>query len=293
MPQELCWLNGQIGRVEDAKVHIEDRGNVFSDGIYDVAIFYDGQPFMLREHLERFEFSARGLMMEAPRSIDWREGMIRDLVEQSGMSDCMVYGQLTRGAARRNHLFPDPAVVPPTEFWFVRAAPKHKPELYENGCALMAHADERWAHCHYKTISLLPNVLAKERARRAGAYEALLVRDDGTATECTASNAYCVRGGVVYTHPLSPRILGGITRMAILSAAREAGIEVREQAVTIDEFRAADEAFISSTTMEVMPATRLDGQPIGTGKVGPVVRKLRETVRDMVRAACLVGAAAG
>lgn len=293
MPQELVWLNGQIGRVEDAKVHIEDRGNVFSDGIYEVAIFYDNQPFMLREHLERWEYSARGIMMESPRDLAWREGMIRDLVEQSGLGTCMAYGQLTRGVSRRNHLFPDAATTPPTEFWFVRAAPQHKPELFENGCALMSHPDERWAHCQYKTISLLPNVLAKERARRAGAYEALLYREDGTVSECTASNAYCVRGGVVYTHPLGPRILGGITRMAILRAAREAGIEVREQAVSLDQFRAADEAFISSTTMEVMPASRLDGQAIGSGKVGPVVRKLRDTVRDMVRAACFAGAAAG
>src|SRR5690606_1600112 len=160
--------------------------------------------------------------------------------------------------------------------------PKHPEHLYESGVKLTSHPDERWAHCHYKTISLLPNVLAKERAHREGSYEALLFRENGLVTECSSSNAYCVRDGVIYTHPLTPRILGGVTRIAVLRAARELGIEVREHAQTLTQFRNADEVFISSTTMEVMPVTKLDNDLIGCGLVGPVARQLRRSIRQAV-----------
>src|SRR5690606_23718316 len=179
------------------------------------------------------------------RTIEWRSAMLRDLVAQSGHRDAMVYGQMTRGVSRRNHLFPDPATTPPTEFWFVRPAPRHNAEHYENGVALISHPDERWAHCHYKTISLLPNCLAKERARRAGCFEAVQVRPGGIVTEGTTSNIYCVRKGTLYTHPAGQEILSGITRMAILQLARELEIPVREEAVHIADFRAADEIFLS------------------------------------------------
>src|SRR5690606_3162875 len=127
-------------------VPIEDRGLLFADGIYEVVRFYDGVPFMMREHLERWAFSAQGLMMEDNRSIEWRSAMIRDLVARSDHRDAVVYGQMSRGVARRNHIFPDAETTPATEFWFVRAAPMHKPEHYENGVSLITHADERWAH---------------------------------------------------------------------------------------------------------------------------------------------------
>jgi D-alanine transaminase len=282
MAKDLLWLNGTVTAIEDGRVPIEDRGLLFSDGIYEVVLFYDGVPFMIREHLDRWSFSAQGIMLDDPRDNHWRESMIRDLVAQSGHRNAAVYGQMTRGTARRNHLFPDPATTTPNEFWFVRAAPVHKAEHYENGVALLSHPDERWANCHYKTISLLPNCLAKERARLASCFEALLVREDGIVTECSTSNAYCLRDGVLCTHPRTPRILGGVTRIAILALARELGIPVREQPVHIDDFRAADEAFISSTTMEVMPATRLDGTPIGDGRVGEVTRRLRRALRERI-----------
>lgn len=284
MPTNLLWLNGETMPIEEGRVGVEDRGFLFSDGIYEVVLFYDGRPFMMREHLERWEFSARGILLHSPGTLDQRAARIAELVERSGHRDAMVYGQLTRGASVRNHLFPS-ADTPPTEMWFVRPAPKYAPETKENGVALITHADERWAHCEYKTISLLPNCLAKEHARRAGAFEALLHRE-GVVTECSASNAWCVRDGVVFTHPISPRILCGITRMAIIEVARACGVEVREQAVGVAEFRAADEAFISSTTMEVMPATKLDHAPIGDGRVGPVTKTLMAALRERVMAEC-------
>ncbi|MDX1973245.1 MAG: aminotransferase class IV, partial [Candidatus Sumerlaeia bacterium] len=273
MGNELLWINGKIMELAGAQIALEDRGAQFSDGVYEVVVYYNQKPFMIQEHLERFDFSARGLMMEPPFTMEERMKAIEQLVEQSGFEHAMVYGQLTRGAARRNHLFPEGEALKPLEYWFVRKAPTYPAAMKENGVKLMSHPDERWAHCEYKTISLLPNVLAKERAKRYGAWESLLYREDGAVTECAASNAYCVINGAVHTHPLTPRILGGITRMAIKQCAYQQGIPFIEEAVTLEQFRKADEAFISSTTMEVMPATLLDNQPIGSGKVGRVTKQ--------------------
>jgi len=284
MAANLLWLNGEIMPIDEGRIGVEDRGFLFSDGIYEVVAFYDGRPFMMREHLERWEYSARGIMLESPGTLDERMARIADLVERSGHRNAMAYGQLTRGCATRNHLFPA-AGTPATELWFVRPAPKYAPEFKEQGVALASQPDDRWAHCEYKTISLLPNCLAKERAKRAGAFEALLHRD-GVVTECSSSNAWCVRDGVVFTHPISPRILCGITRMAIVETAKAIGVEVRERAVGVAEFRDAEEAFISSTTMEVMPATRLDNAPIGDGRVGPVTRRLMAALRERIEADC-------
>jgi len=282
-PQELLWLNGRISPVSEGRIAVEDRGFNFADGIYEVVRIYDGRAFMMREHLERWENSARGIMLDSPGTMAEREQRLMDLLRRSGLRDALLYGQLTRGASRRNHVFPVASQTPPTELWIAREYKPHAAEHFANGVALLSQPDERWARCDLKTISLLPNVLAKERARRAGCFEALLWREDGAVTECAASNAWCVAGGTVYTHPLDNRILPGITRIAILDAARRAGVTVREESVTLGEFRAADEAFISSTTMEIMPVTRVDAAVIGNGRVGAVTRRLMEAMADVVR----------
>ncbi|MCB2156887.1 aminotransferase class IV [bacterium] len=272
--------------LSEGRVSVEDRGFQFADGIYEAIRCYDGVPLMLDEHLQRFENSARAILIEPPGTRDERAENIRSLVRESGFGDCLLYGQLTRGASPRKHTFPLAKDCPPTELWYVRELQAHAPEHYRDGVALLSHPDERWARCNIKSLALLPNVLAKERARRAGCFEALLYREDGTVTECGASNAYCVIDGVVRTHPLNNRILPGVTRLLVLQVAREEGVEVVEEAVTLDEFAAAPEAFISSTTMEIMPATRLDGKPIGNGQVGPVTRSLMGKVNDRARAMC-------
>lgn len=291
MGNELLWMNGKTMPLSGAQIPLEDRGAQFSDGIYEVVVFYNNKPFMLKEHLERFDYSANGLMLEPPYTLEQRTEIITNLVAESGFEHSMVYGQLTRGASRRNHLFPVGEDLKPLEYWFVRKAPVYPAAMRENGVKLLAHPDERWAHCEYKTISLLPNVLAKERAKRAGAWECLLYRENGTVTECAASNAYCIINGAIYSHPLSPRILGGITRMAIVECARECGIPLINEAVTLEQYRRADEAFISSTTMEVMPATQLDDSPIADGKVGPLTKTLMLALRAKIEAECgvLVG----
>lgn len=285
MMRELLWLNGRVLPLSEGRVSIEDRGFQFADGIYEAIRCYDGVPLMLPEHLERFENSARAILIEPPGTAEERADRIRSLVAESGFGDCLLYGQLTRGTSPRKHTFP-PRECPPTELWYVRALPAHAPEHFRDGVALLSHTDDRWAHCNIKSLALLPNVLAKERARRAGCFEALLYREDRTVTECAAANAYCVLDGVVRTHPLNNRILPGVTRLMVLDVTREEGVEVCEQAATLEEFAAAPEAFISSTTMEIMPVTRLDGAPIGDGRPGPVTRHLMGKVNARAQALC-------
>jgi D-alanine transaminase len=284
--RQVVYLNGSFVEKARALVPVEDRGFQFADGVYDVLICHGRRPVRLHEHLKRLRESCEGLRItESPSEGEWRE-ILSQLADASELTrdageKVILYIQVTRGVAPRVHVFPDP-LPKPTVLAYFKAAPVYTEEQRQNGVALISAPDERWGRCHIKSIALLPVVLAKQAAREAGAFEALLVRD-GVVTEGGASNAFCVRNGVVYTHPEGPRILSGITRGIVLDAAKRAGVEVRETPVTIDEFRAADEAFLSSTTMNVMPVTRLDGAPIGNGKVGPVTRLLASKVEEIIR----------
>ncbi len=272
--------------MSEAVVPIEDRGYQFADGVYDVLKFHGRKPVRLAQHLERLAESCAGLLIEGvPSAAEWRN-IISELADRSELShdvaeQTILYIQVTRGVAPRLHVPPIPQ-PPPTVIAYFKAAPRYATELRENGVAMISHPDERWSRCNIKSIALLPVVLAKHAARAAGVFEALLVRD-GIVTEGGASNAFCVRDGVVFTHPEGPKILSGVTRGIVLDAARRAGIEVREVPVTLEEFRAADEAFLSSTTMNVMPVTRLDGRPIGDGRVGAITRHLAETVEEIIQ----------
>ncbi|MCX7625828.1 MAG: D-amino acid aminotransferase [Candidatus Sumerlaeaceae bacterium] len=283
--RQVVYLNGRFVPMADAVVPIEDRGYQFADGVYDVLKFHGRRPVRLTQHLERLTESCAGLHIEGiPSPAQWLE-IINDLAERSGLAHeptetSILYIQVTRGVAPRVHYFPEPQPTP-TVLAYFKTAPVYPPELRERGAALISHPDERWGRCHIKSIALLPVVLAKQAAREAGALEALLVRD-GVVTEGGASNAFCVRDGVVYTHPDGPRILSGVTRGIVLDAAQRLGIELRQEPVTLEEFRRADEAFLSSTTMNVMPVTRLDGSPIGHGAVGPITQALAQCVDQII-----------
>lgn len=281
MLESLLWIDGAFLAPADGRVSVEDRGFTLADGIYEVIRVYGGVPFLLEEHLDRWDRSAAGILIDDPRPRAERRALLHELLRRSGLEEATLYGQLTRGAAPRNHLFPPPGTKP-TELWIAKPAPVYPDSWREQGIALRSHPDQRWALCCHKTIALLPNCLAKERARRDGCQEALLVEASGIVTECGASNAYCILDGELRTHPCTERILPGITRQPVLELARAAGLPVREEAVTLDQFRRAEEAFITSTTVEVMPATRLDGAPIGPGVVGPWTRRLMADLRAMV-----------
>jgi D-alanine transaminase len=284
--RQIVFLNGKFVPMAEAVVAVEDRGYQFADGVYDVMKFYGRRPLRLGPHLGRLMDSCAGLRIEGGHgTAEWAE-IISSLAERSDVSrdpgaQTILYLQVTRGVAPRNHMLPSPSPKPASVAYF-KAPPVYTPEQREQGVALSTQPDERWARCQIKSIALLPVVLAKQAAREAGAFEALLVKD-GIVTEGAATNVFCVRGGVAYTHPQGCRILSGVTRGLVMDAASRIGVEVREEPVAIEDFRAADEVFLSSTTMDVMPVTRLDGAPIGNGKVGEVTSRLAEAVLRIIR----------
>lgn len=273
--------------LSEGRLPVEDRATQFSDAIYEVICAYDGVPVLMEEHLDRWERSAKGLRIEQRFDRQTRVEAIRELVRRSEGKRLAIYGQLSRGTAPRLHPFPKAAE--PNEFWYARSIPMPKHEHYDYGLAAITQPDERWARCWIKTTSLLANCLAKQAAFEKGAIEAILYLEDGTVTEATAANVYAIKDGVIHTHPSNTRILTGIKRGLVLDIARKAGIEVREEAFHLDFLRAADEIFVTSTTLNAMPVTKLDEAIVGNGEVGPVSRLVGERVMEYIEAAVARG----
>jgi D-alanine transaminase len=267
----IVYLNGQYLPREQARISPEDRGFLFADAIYEVARFYRGKPYRLAGHLGRMRNGLNAIRIAADP--DFYPEVAARLLAENGLAegDALVYAQVSRGAAPRIHAFP-PAGVPPTVFAFARAVDPPPPP--EGGRAILV-PDERWGRCDIKSVMLLPNVLAAQRAREAGAMDAILVRD-GIALEGTKANLFCVSAGVVRTAPNGPHILPGVTRAAAVEAALRLGLDVEERAFTVEEMLAAEEVFFASTTLWTYSLVAVDGKKIGTGKPGKVAEKLKE-----------------
>ncbi|CAA9435985.1 MAG: D-alanine aminotransferase [uncultured Phycisphaerae bacterium] len=278
---DLIWLNGETIPMADARLGVEDRGFQFADGVYEVIRLYDGIPFTLAEHLGRLRRSAAGIQLAVPLTPDALAAEVRKFIPRTGARDGMIYLQLTRGVAPRNHLFPDAAK--PTLLFYARGLPPVPAPGTAEGAKLWSVADERWRRCWVKAIALLPNVLAKNAAVAAGADEAAFV-EDGVVSECSASNLFAVIGGRVVTHPVGPKVLPGITRAVLLEVAAELGIAVDERPPREDEARRADEVFITSTTREISWVSTWNNAPVGTTPgCGPVTRRLHEALQARVR----------
>lgn len=278
---ELLYLNGDYLPLDEGRVPVEDRGFLFGDGVYEVVRCYRGQPFRLQEHLERLNASAEAIELALPLTVGDLTQVCDTLLSRTGLSDCTIYIHVTRGVAPRGHAFPKSAV--PTVMAFAREVSPPTPAQRANGVPAISVTDDRWGRCQIKSLNLLANVLAKEQAVRAGAFEGLFVREDGALTEGTASNAFCVVDGIVYTHPANNRILHGVTRAAVLEVARDQGRDVREEPRTLDDFLRAGEVFLTGTTVEVLGVSAIDGRKIGGGKPGPVTRGLYEGLLQLVR----------
>ncbi len=267
----IVYLNGSYLPREEAHISPEDRGFLFADAIYEVARFYRGRQYRLAGHMERMRAGLAAVRIAADPG--FYPGVAARLLEENGLaqSDAIVYAQISRGAAPRTHAFP-PASVPPTVFAFARASDPEPPA--EGGRTILV-PDERWGRCDIKTVMLLPNVLAAQAAREAGAMDAILTRD-GIAWEGTKANLFCVTGGILRTAPNGPRILPGVTRAAALEAAHRLGLSVEEHPISIEELLAAEEVFFASTTLWTYPIVQVDGRRIGDGKPGKIARKLKE-----------------
>jgi D-alanine transaminase len=275
------FLNGRFVDESEAAISFDDRGFLFGDAVYEVIHLYDGVPYRLDPHLKRLERSLAGAMME-PVDMSLITRVIQDLAGREGREDpdAIIYIEITRGAAPRNHMFPGPDVRPTILLW-CRPAPPPDEARVEKGISVITVADDRWAKCWIKTVNLLPNVMAKERARRAGADDALFVRD-GMVLESTASNLFIVVKGVLKTAPVTNYILPGITRATVLELAPGVGVPVREEPFSVDELMAADEVFLSGTTSEVLPVTMVDQKTLREGR-GPVAKKLKAALQEDVR----------
>ena len=267
------YLNGRFLPLEDAKISVLDRGFIYGDGVYELIPVYHRQPFRLRQHLARLQRSLDGIRMVNPHTEAEWESIIRELVARTPFDDQGVYFQVTRGVAKRDHSFP--LDVAPTVFMMSNPLSLPTAEQVERGVAVVTAIDERWLHCDLKTISLLGNVLARQRATDAGAAETVLFRN-GFLTEASASNVFIVRDGVLLGPPKDNQILPGITYDAAFELARGGGLAVEVRPISRDEALAADEMWLSSSTKEVLAVTIVDGKSFAGGSPGPVFRKMHE-----------------
>jgi D-alanine transaminase len=264
----LIYLNGEYLPLEEARIPVLDRGFLFGDGVYEVIPAYGGMPFRLKEHLRRLNNSLAAIRMEPPLEHPQWLAIFTRLLDQLGDADQQLYLQVTRGAYdRRLHAIPQR--VEPTILVMTNPLARRDPELVRQGMSVVTVEDIRWQRCDIKAITLLANILSQEQARDQGAQEAILVRD-GLATEGTASNLFLVKEGLLITPPKSNHLLPGITRDLVLELATEAGLPWAEANIRVEDLRHADEIWITSSTKEVMPVTRLDGRPVANGRPGPM-----------------------
>ncbi len=272
----IAYVNGRFVPHADAHVHIEDRGYQFADGVYEVTAVLRGKPQDLEPHLDRLERSLAELAIPMPAARRTIALLHDEMIRRNLIRDGMVYLQVTRGVAPRDHAFPGKAVRPALVMTAKRLDFARIAANAAQGVAVVTQPDIRWGRCDIKSVSLLANVLAKQVARAAGAFECWMVDRDGLITEGSSSNAWIVdREGRLRTRSLSQAILPGITRQVLFAEAERAGIPILEQPFTVDEVLSAREAFTTSTTAFVMPVVRLDGKTVGEGKPGELTMRLR------------------
>lgn len=263
----VCYLNGTFQPLASAQVSVLDRGFMFGDGVYEVIPVYSGQPFRLLQHLRRLQESLAAVHLPEPLAPAAWAALLEELIARNGGGDVSLYLQVTRGPAfPRDHLFPEPPN--PTVFAMVTARVRREPEPV----AVVTLEDIRWRYCNVKSTALLANVLLRQQAREAGAYEAVLLRE-GWLTEGAASNVFVVAGGRVRTPPRSERILSGITRDVVIEVLKGTALAVEEVEISAGELAAADEIWLTSSTREIVPVVQIDGVNVGPGTPGAAWRE--------------------
>jgi D-alanine transaminase len=276
-------LNGKIIERSEAKVDVEDRGYQFGDGVYEVIRVYNGKMFTVMEHLHRFVKSSDSIGITLPHTIEHLTELLEELIAKNNLQLGIVYMQITRGVAARNHAFPTSDVVPTLVAYTKEVA---RPiESLKMGVKTLLTEDIRWLRCDIKSLNLLGNLLAKQKASEKDCFEAILYRG-GDVTEGSSSNTFIVKNGVVITHQSDHLILKGITKDVILDICSKNKIPVEERIFTLDELAQADEVFLSSTTAEVMPTIEMDEKIVGDGNPGPTTRKLQELYEQEIEKQC-------
>jgi D-alanine transaminase len=272
----ISYVNGRYLPQRAAAVHVEDRGYQFSDGVYEVCEVRGGRIIDQRRHLARLKRSLQELRIEMPMSEAALAIVMRECIRRNRVRDGIIYLQITRGVAPRDHGFPPPGTRPSVVVTAHGIDVVGNERIAADGIAVITVPDNRWQRVDIKSISLLPNVLAKQAAREKGAKEAWFVDGGGHVTEGSSSNAWIVtRSGKVVTRPADNGILRGITRTVLIDVIRAQGLEFEERSFTVEEASGAREAFLTSASQIVMPVVRIDDRPVGNGAPGSVATALR------------------
>lgn len=273
----IAYVNGQYRDLRDASVNIEDRGYQFADGVYEVCEVRGGKLVDFPRHMARLERSLRELRIEMPMTLRALDVVMHEVVRRNRIGYGLVYLQVTRGVARRDHPFPLRPVKPAVVVTARSLNFSKNQATAAHGIGVITVPENRWPRVDIKSISLLPNVLAKQQARDSGAYEAWYVDGNGEVTEGSSSNAWIITtDGRVVTHPIGHDILAGITRDVLKETLAALQIRLEERPFTPEEAYAAAEAFVTSASQIVMPVVRIDGRTVGNGKPGPISMRLRE-----------------
>ncbi|MFQ5463646.1 MAG: aminotransferase class IV [Phycisphaerae bacterium] len=276
--KELAYLNGIYCPIDQAMVSIEDRGYLFGDGVYEVVACYHGKPFLLDAHLARLRKSLAAVRID----YDWDQCPFEPIIEQGLRKSAMgrrgmVYIQITRGTEARSHVYGD-GLTPTVVLTFKPMEPLSAARR-QRGVHMMTAEDIRWAHCFIKAITLLPNVLVKNEATRKGFDDAIFVTPTGEVRECTSANVFIANDGVLTMPPRTRSVLHGVTQGFLIQCAEGIGLKVREASFDVATMMSADEVFLSSTTVEVLGVTQIDGRAVADGKVGATTQRLYREFR--------------
>lgn len=275
---ELAYVNGRFCDLADATVSIEDRGFQFADSVYEVVVGYGKTVFRLEEHLDRLRRSLALIDMDIDLEGINLEGVIHEGIEEAGFSETMVYIQVTRGVQSRSHVYGDG--IEPTVIATFKPKPVIDPSVRDRGISVVTVEDFRWPRCQIKAVALLPNVLAKNRALRDGFDDAIFVSSTGNIREATSANVFAVRDRTLITPSTDEPILHGVTRKYILECAGKVDLATGEMPLTVSNLESAEEAFLSSSTIDIMPVTGVNGKTVANGKPGPVTQLLYRVFLD-------------
>jgi D-alanine transaminase len=281
VPLPICYLNGEYLPLAEARVSPLDRAFLFGDAVYEVLPVYTSRPFRLREHLDRLNRSLAGIRMSAPLShAEWAQ-ICQALIARNSARDACLYLQVTRGAELgRNHAWPED--LKPTLFAYATALEPLSPSFLVDGVSAVTAADTRWARRDIKSTALLANILLKKLSADAGAFETILL-ENGELTEGASTTVHVLKDGVIHTPPNGHHILPGTTRDVVTELAARLSLPCENGLVTEAQLRAADEIWLAFATRGVLPVTTLDGAAVGTGKPGPLFKRMNAAFADYTR----------
>jgi len=274
---ELAYLNGKILPISETYIPIEDRGYQFGDAVYEFIASYNGKMFCMKEHLDRLQHSMAGLFFPELDK-NFIERAVFELFEKAKIARAGIYIQISRGVAPRDHAWAKNMKV--QIIMTIKEVKELSSKLREEGIDIITVPDERWLNCDIKTVQILPNAMAKQKAKNKGAFDAIFISKDGIVREGTSSNFFMVKDNKLITPPLSKNILPGVTRRVVLDLADDTGIETQEKLFSKTELFSADEAFLTGTITEVLGIKTIDKRKIGTGKPGKITQKLYKALRE-------------